>query len=83
MSRVDPRLAGPIAELLELCMRAEDYNSPLKFSEKVGGRTQPGSRAPGEQQCEWLVRRLESILIRANREFDEVLAAAQKRSTQV
>ena len=80
MSRTisDPRLAKAVDELYAACKLAEDYNYPTRAVEKIGSRTQPGSRAPGEQQCEWLVKRLAAILNRAVDDLDEALERSRR-----
>jgi hypothetical protein len=58
----DPRLSKPLAALIAICELAEDWNDPRTYGDRVGSPGKPGSRPPGQQQCERFVQRLAGIL---------------------
>ncbi len=78
----DPRLSKPLAALIDILVTAEDYNHPITSKEKVRSSGKPGSRPPGEQQSEWLVKRLEYIMRRAVKDADAALVSATPKDVR-
>ena len=75
----DARLTAPIARIINAATLAETYNDPMTRTGTPVTRSKPGSRPPGETQCDYTVARIGEAMEKCARECERLLNNARIR----